>query len=167
MSNLEELAKRVGEALKASGDVLAAAESCTGGWIAKVVTTRAGSSAWFDRAYVTYSNDAKQDMLDVSAETLKSHGAVSEPVVEEMAKGALKGAATVSVAVSGVAGPDGGTETKPVGMVCLAWASSKGELRALTCHYEGDRTAVRRQAVVDALEGVIDMAGVAKKPRKS
>ena len=167
MSALEDLAKRVGEALKASGDVLATAESCTGGWIAQVVTTRGGSSAWFDRAYVTYSNDAKQDMLGVSAETLKTHGAVSEPVVEEMAEGALKGAATVSVAVSGVAGPDGGTDAKPVGMVCLAWASKKGKTRAVTRHYKGDRTSVRRQAVVDALEGVIELAVAAKKPRKS
>ena len=167
MSELDDLAKRVGEALKASGDVLATAESCTGGWIAQVVTTRAGSSAWFDRAYITYSNDAKQQMLGVSAETLESHGAVSEPVVEEMARGALKGAATVSVAVSGVAGPDGGTKAKPVGMVCLAWASSNGQRRAVTRHYKGDRTAVRRQAVVDALEGVIELAGAAEKPRKS
>ncbi len=167
MSDFDELAKRVGEALKASGDVLATAESCTGGWIAQVVTTRAGSSEWFDRAYVTYSNDAKQDMLGVSAETLKTHGAVSEPVVKEMASGALKGAATVSVAVSGVAGPDGGTETKPVGMVCLAWASANGEPRAATRHYRGDRTSVRRQAVIDALEGIIELAGAAKKPRKS
>lgn len=163
MSELEDLAKRVGEALKASGDVLATAESCTGGWIAQVVTTRAGSSAWFDRAYVTYSNDAKQEMLGVSAATLKDHGAVSEPVVKEMAKGALKGAATLAVAVSGVAGPDGGTDAKPVGMVCLAWANSKGEVRAVTRNYSGDRAEVRRKSVIDALEGVIEVVNPADK----
>ncbi len=159
MSDLDDLAERVGDALEASGDVLAAAESCTGGWIAETVTRRAGSSAWFDRAYVTYSNDAKREMLGVSAETLETHGAVSEAVVREMVEGALKGAATVAVAVSGVAGPDGGTESKPVGMVCLAWLKSGGKAHAVTRHYPGDRAAVRRQAVIGALEGVIDLAG--------
>ncbi len=167
MSELEDLAERVGDALKASGDVLATAESCTGGWIAQVVTTRAGSSAWFDRAYVTYSNDAKQEMLGVSAATLKDHGAVSEPVVKEMAKGALKGAATLAVAVSGVAGPDGGTDAKPVGMVCLAWANSKGEVRAVTRNYSGDRAEVRRKSVIDALEGVIETVNPADKRKQS
>ncbi len=167
MSELEDLAERVGDALKASGDVLATAESCTGGWIAQVVTTRAGSSAWFDRAYVTYSNDAKQEMLGVSAATLKDHGAVSEPVVKEMAKGALKGAATLAVAVSGVAGPDGGTESKPVGMVCLAWANSKGEVHAVTRNYSGDRAEVRRKSVIDALEGVIETVNPADKRKQS
>ncbi len=164
MSELDDLAERVGEALKASGDVLATAESCTGGWIAQVVTTRAGSSAWFDRAFVTYSNGAKRDMLDVSADTLNVHGAVSEAVVREMAKGALKGAATVAVAVSGVAGPDGGTEAKPVGMVCLGWATRSGALRAVTRHYRGDRSEIRRQAVIDGLNGVIELvAGAGQK----
>jgi nicotinamide-nucleotide amidase len=137
MSDLDNLSQRVGDALKASGDVLATAESCTGGWIAETVTRRAGSSAWFDRAYVTYSNDAKR----------------------EMAKGALRGAATMAVAVSGVAGPDGGTESKPVGMVCLAWLTRGGEAQAVTRHYPGDRAAVRRQAAMDALDGVIVLAG--------
>lgn len=167
MSELEDLAKRVGEALKASGDVLATAESCTGGWIAETVTTRAGSSAWFDRAYVTYSNDAKKEMLGVSAATLKDHGAVSEAVVKEMAKGALKGAATLAVAVSGVAGPDGGTEAKPVGMVCLGWANSKREVRSVTRNYSGDRAEVRRKSVIDALEGVIEMVNPVDKRKQS
>jgi len=167
MSDLDDLAKRAGEVLSASGNVLATAESCTGGWIAETVTTRAGSSAWFDRAYVTYSNEAKREMLGVSAKTLKTHGAVSEAVVREMAKGALRGAATVAVAVSGVAGPDGGTESKPVGMVCLAWLKTGGEAYAVTRHYPGDRAAVRRQAVVDALEGVIELAIAAEKGKKS
>ncbi len=163
MGDLEKLSRCVGEALKASGDVLATAESCTGGWIAETVTRRPGSSAWFDRAYVTYSNDAKGDMLGVSAETLNAHGAVSEAVVREMARGAIKGAATIAVAVSGVAGPDGGTEAKPVGMVCLAWLKTGGEVRSVTRHYLGDRDAVRRQAVIDALEGVIEQANAAQK----
>ena len=167
MSELDDLARRVGEALKASGDVLATAESCTGGWIAQVVTTRAGSSGWFDRAYVTYSNDAKQEMLGVCAKTLETHGAVSEPVVKEMATGALRGAATVTVAVSGVAGPDGGTDAKPVGMVCIGWANSKGDICAVTRNYRGNRAEVRRQSVVDALEGVIELAVAAKKRKKS
>lgn len=158
MGELDQLAKRVGDALSASNNVLATAESCTGGWIAQTVTSRAGSSAWFDRGYVTYSDDAKREMLGVSAETLNAHGAVSEAVVREMAKGALQGAATVAVAVSGVAGPGGGTEAKPVGRVCLAWATLEGEVRAVTWHYPGNRASVRRQAVINALEGVIALA---------
>jgi nicotinamide-nucleotide amidase len=165
MGDLDDLAQRVGDALKASGHVLATAESCTGGWIAETVTRRPGSSAWFDRAYVTYSNDAKGDMLGVSAEKLSAHGAVSEAVVREMARGAIKGAATIAVAVSGVAGPDGGTEAKPVGMVCLAWLMAGGEARSVTRQYPGGRAAVRRQAVIDALEGIIRMANAAEKGR--
>ena len=157
MSDLDDLAARVAEALESTGQVLAAAESCTGGGIAQAVTSRAGSSAWFDRGYVTYSNDAKRDMLGVSAATLEAHGAVSEAVVREMASGALRGSATVAVAVSGIAGPGGATDTKPVGTVCLAWARKGGEVKSLTRHYDGDRAAVRGQAVVDALEGVIDI----------
>lgn len=156
MSDLENLAKRVGEALSASGNVLATAESCTAGGIAEAVTTVAGSSEWFDRGYVTYSNDAKRDMLGVSSDTLEAAGAVSEPVVEEMARGALKGGATVAVAVSGIAGPGGGTANKPVGMVCIGWAHRNGAVRKHTRHYAGDRAAVRGQTVVDALEGLID-----------
>lgn len=166
MSDLEDLAKRIGDALTASGDVLATAESCTGGWIAQTVTMVAGSSAWFDRAYVTYSNDAKREMLGVSAQTLNAHGAVSEAVVREMAKGALKGAATVAVAVSGVAGPDGGSEAKPVGMVCLGWATADGRIRAATRHYQGDRAAVRRRSVIDGLEGVIELVGAGGNGKK-
>lgn len=157
MNELEKLAERVGDALSISGNVLSTAESCTGGWIAQTVTSRAGSSAWFNRAYVTYSNDAKREMLGVSARTLNAHGAVSEAVVREMAKGALKGAATVAVSVSGVAGPEGGTESKPVGMVCLAWVRTGGEVCTVTRHYRGGRAAVRKQAVIDALEGVIEL----------
>ncbi len=156
VTDLQGLSDRVGAVLSERGEILAAAESCTGGWIAQTVTAKAGSSAWFDRGYVTYSNDAKRDMLGVSAETLNAHGAVSESVVREMAAGALKGAATVAVAVSGIAGPGGATDGKPVGEVCLGWAHRDGTIRSESRHYEGDRAAVREQAVTDALKGVID-----------
>src|SRR5262245_26783082 len=119
---LYELAGRVGDALKDRKVAMAAAESCTGGWIGQAVTMVPGSSKWFDRGFVTYTNEAKQEVLGVGAETLKKHGAVSEPVVNEMVAGALKASrAQVAVSVSGIAGPDGGTPKKPVGTVCIAW----------------------------------------------
>ncbi|HRP22394.1 MAG TPA: nicotinamide-nucleotide amidohydrolase family protein [Thauera sp.] len=153
---LDALAQRVGRTLAAHGWRLATAESCTGGWVAEAVTAISGSSAWFDRGFVTYSNEAKMDMLGVSARTLGEHGAVSEATVVEMAAGALsRSLADVAVAVSGVAGPSGGTAAKPVGMVCLAWAARDGVSRVLTAHFDGEREAVRRQAVIHALEGVI------------
>ncbi len=120
-SELDPLARRLGECLAARGWMLATAESCTGGWIAAAVTAIGGSSAWFDRGFVTYSNDAKVDMLGVSPHTLATHGAVSEETVREMAAGALaRSRAQLAVAVSGIAGPSGGTAAKSVGMVCLA-----------------------------------------------
>lgn len=159
---LEALARRVGQTLAARGWRLATAESCTGGWIAEAVTAIGGSSAWFDRGFVTYSNEAKMDMLGVSARTLGGHGAVSEATAVEMAAGALaRSLAEVAVAVSGIAGPSGATPTKPVGMVCLAWAARDGVSRVLTAHFDGDREAVRRQAVIHALEGVIAIAAAA------
>ncbi len=164
--DLERLGRRVGEALRSRGAVLATVESCTGGWVAEVVTAVPGSSAWFDRGYVTYSNQAKIDLVGVSALTLERHGAVSEPVVREMACGALaRSPATVAVAISGVAGPGGGTPEKPVGMVCLAWArevrdctAERSALRvdSLTVHLPGDRAAVRQAAVIIVLEGVCE-----------
>ena len=155
---LRELSAKAGEALQSRGDRLAAAESCTGGWIAKVVTDIPGSSAWFDRGFVTYSNEAKQDMLGVRQATLQAHGAVSEAVVREMAEGALANSrATVTVSVSGVAGPGGGTEAKPVGRVWMAWAREGGETQARCFDFEGDRDAVRCQAVMAGLEGVREM----------
>lgn len=160
MTDFDALAARVAAALEQSGAVLATAESCTGGGIAQVVTSRAGSSAWFDRGYVTYSNQAKRDMLGVSESALASHGAVSEPVVAAMAEGALRGSATVAVAVSGIAGPGGATPTKPVGTVCIAWAKRAEPARTITRQYPGGRAAVRDQAIVEALEGVIDMLRV-------
>lgn len=156
---LATLSREVGDALAARGWLLATAESCTGGWIAEVVTATAGSSNWFDRGFVTYSNDAKTDMLGVAAATLAAHGAVSPETVREMAAGALgRSRADVAVAVSGVAGPGGGSADKPVGMVCIGWAARGGEVQALTCHFDGDREAVRRQTVIRALAGVIALA---------
>lgn len=153
-----ELAARVGETLRSRGLVLATAESCTGGWVATAVTAVPGSSAWFERGFVTYSNVSKQEMLGVAQETLAAHGAVSEEAVREMAEGALaRSRAGVAVAVSGVAGPEGGTPAKPVGTVCLAWAMAGGETRSRRMHFEGDREAVRRRAVAEALRGILEV----------
>ena len=158
-AGLYELAVRLGAALKARGLFLATAESCTGGWIGQAVTAVAGSSEWYDRGFIAYSNDAKRDLLNVSQQTLESHGAVSEAAVREMALGALaKSRARLAVAVSGVAGPSGGTPAKPVGTVCLAWAGEGVESVAVTRHFPGDREAVRRQTVAAALEGLLALA---------
>jgi nicotinamide-nucleotide amidase len=154
---LEDAAVALGRALADAGLVLATAESCTGGWISKCVTDVAGSSGWLDRGFVTYSNAAKQDMLGVHAETLRAHGAVSEPVVREMAAGALsRSVAQVAVAVSGVAGPAGGTADKPVGMVCFGFALPRG-LSSETRHFAGGRDAVRRQTVAHALRRLVEL----------
>jgi nicotinamide-nucleotide amidase len=155
---LQTLAGRVGEALSARHLMLAIAESCTGGWASMAVTSVAGSSAWFERGFVTYSNAAKQDMLQVEAGTLAEHGAVSDATVREMAEGAIAASnADVSLAISGVAGPGGGSTAKPVGLVCLAWARAGAETRSRCLHCEGGREQVRRQAVADALEGLLEL----------
>lgn len=156
---LDALSRQVGAALAQRGWRLATAESCTGGWIAEALTAISGSSAWFDRGFVTYSNEAKTEMLGVAAQTLAAHGAVSETTVREMAEGALaRSLAEVAVAVSGVAGPTGGTAAKPVGMVCIGWAAKGSPTRSLTLRFAGDRTAVRRQTVVRALDGILELA---------
>ncbi|HEX7219439.1 MAG TPA: nicotinamide-nucleotide amidohydrolase family protein [Burkholderiales bacterium] len=153
---MEALAKKVGERLKAAGAQLVTAESCTGGWVAQAVTAVAGSSGWFERGFVTYSNAAKQELLGVAKKTLQAHGAVSEETAREMAGGALrKSKGTIALAVTGVAGPGGGTPDKPVGMVCFAWADGK-KLRSETRRFSGDRDSVRRQSVIRALEGVLE-----------
>lgn len=155
----EDLAAIAGRLLKAKGEKLVTAESCTGGGVAAAVTAISGSSEWFDRGFVTYSNEAKIEMLKVAAATLAAHGAVSEEVAREMALGALAASpGTVSVSVTGVAGPTGGTRAKPVGMVCFAWARS-GEAvpRSETRRFAGDRDSVRRQSVIRALQGVCDL----------
>lgn len=156
--HLQELAIRIGAALRARDRVLALAESCTGGWIAKVITDVPGSSGWFDRGFVTYSNTAKADLLGVRKATIATHGAVSGEVVAEMAAGALqRSSADVVVAVSGVAGPDGGSPDKPVGTVYLAWMLDDGLLHTECRHFPGDREAVRSQTVAAALEGLLDV----------
>lgn len=148
---------QMAQALLRRGMKLVTAESCTGGWVAKVVTDAPGSSEWFDRGFVTYSNEAKQEMLGVRPETLVEHGAVSEAVVAEMARGALeRSSADVSLAVSGIAGPGGATETKPVGMVCFGWSSAGRGTITRVEYFNGDRESIRRAAVLAALRGVID-----------
>jgi nicotinamide-nucleotide amidase len=161
---LYELARKVGARLKAAGILLACAESCTGGWVAQTITAVAGSSDWFDRGFVTYSNAAKQEMLDVRSATLDRYGAVSEETARAMAQGALAHSrAGVALAITGVAGPTGGTPAKPVGMVCFAWALRDGACDSRTLHFAGDREQVRRQSVIAALEGVLDrLDGVAR-----
>ena len=160
-AELEWLAAEVGRALQARGWMLATAESCTGGWIAQVVTAIAGSSEWFERGFVTYSNAAKQEMLGVRAETLAQHGAVSEATVREMAVGALAASrAQVAVAVSGIAGPGGGTVDKPVGTVWIAWAGPAG-VDAMRYHLLGDRQEIRAQTVQQALDGILKRAASA------
>lgn len=155
---LSQLSQQLGEALLAKGWVLTCAESCTGGSIAAAVTDVAGSSQWFDRGFVTYSNQAKQDMLGVVKETLENHGAVSEQTVREMVTGALsRSEAQVSVAVSGIAGPSGGTDEKPVGTVCLAWQVEGQEAVVRTEHFIGDRSSVREQTVLSALQGLLSV----------
>ncbi len=158
---LESLAAEVVAGLAAAGSSVATAESCTGGWIAKALTDVAGSSAVFGFGVVSYSNAAKQALLGVSGSALAAHGAVSEAVVTEMARGALEASgAGTAVAVSGVAGPGGGTRDKPVGTVWFAWASRSGaEVEVVTDRqqFAGDREAVRRQSVIHALERIREL----------
>lgn len=155
---LIELAVKVGEALQAQGLMLATAESCTGGWVAQAVTAVPGSSQWFERGFVTYTYISKREMLGVSQQTLAAHGAVSEQTVREMVNGALTNShAQIAVAVSGTAGPSGGTAEKPVGTVCFAWGVKNGEPKSATRHFPGDREAVRRGSVEFALSGVLDL----------
>ena len=153
---MKALATRVGRRLKARRAMLVTAESCTGGWIAQAVTAISGSSGWFDRGFVTYSNQAKQQMLGVKSATLKKHGAVSEQTAREMAKGALKRSrGTIALAITGIAGPTGGSDTKPVGMVCFAFAFRK-KVFSETRRFKGNRESVRRQSVIRALNGVLE-----------
>jgi nicotinamide-nucleotide amidase len=157
---LDTLSAAVGARLKAHGLLLATAESCTGGWVAQAVTSVSGSSEWFDRGFVTYSNEAKREMLGVHRETLDRHGAVSEETAREMAAGAIAASrARVALAITGVAGPTGGTPQKPVGMVCFAWVLPDGRVDAVTSRLDGDREAIRRQSVIFALEGLLERLG--------
>jgi nicotinamide-nucleotide amidase len=161
---LYELAERVGAALKAQALMIATAESCTGGWVAEAITAVPGSSEWFERGYVTYTYISKREMLGVDGETIGTHGAVSEPVVREMVTGALERShAQVAVAVSGVAGPTGGTPEKPVGTVCFAWGIAGQPVRVETQCFSGTREDVRRQSVAHALSGVLALLSKLKK----
>ena len=152
---LQLQAERLGASLRDTKQMLVTAESCTGGWIAKTVTDVAGSSDWFDCGLAAYSYEAKQRLLGVRAETLEHFGAVSRETVVEMVSGALvHSGSTVAVAVTGIAGPGGGTDEKPVGTVWIAWKRRGGYPQAELFHFDGDREAVRRQTVAAALDGL-------------
>lgn len=156
-TDLEAIAAEVGARLEAREQFLVTAESCTGGWVGQCLTAIAGSSHWFDRGFVTYSNVAKVETLGVPKTTLVRHGAVSEATARAMAEGALRQCAKAhwSLAITGVAGPGGGSEEKPVGTVCFAWAERDGGCVAETCLFAGDRAAVRAQSVKHALAGLL------------
>jgi len=155
---LDRLAMELGQRLMAAHLMLATAESCTGGWLSKVVTDIPGSSGWLDRGFVTYSNAAKQDMLGLSAALIADRGAVSEEVALEMARGALaRSLADVAVAITGIAGPDGGTEDKPVGTVCFAWVLEGRTPLTQRVQFAGDRDEVRHQSVRLALERLLEL----------
>lgn len=150
------MSQQLGLLLAKQQQILTTAESCTGGGVAYWVTEVAGSSAWFDRSFVTYSNEAKQEMIGVREATLQQFGAVSEQTVEEMALGALlHSRATLAAAISGIAGPGGGSAEKPVGTVCFGFASVQGWLKVETCHFAGDREQVRQQAIKHVLQSLI------------
>lgn len=154
-SELLALADQFGHALKQAGRSVATAESCTGGWLGEVLTSVPGSSLWYERGFITYSNMAKREMLGVRTETLARFGAVSEQTARAMAEGALAHShADLTVAITGIAGPAGGTPEKSVGTVCFAWAARRVPAYSTTRHFPGDREAVRRQAVKAAVEGL-------------
>lgn len=155
-NDLLDLADQLGAALKARNLTLALAESCTGGMAAQTVTAIAGSSTWFDRGFITYSNQSKQEMLNVSTKTISTYGAVSEQTATEMALGALKNShAKIAGSITGIAGPDGGTIEKPVGTVCFAWMGTHQPLQTITQHFQGDRHQIRQQAVVALLTNLL------------
>jgi nicotinamide-nucleotide amidase len=154
---LTDLVLKIGAALRAHDIMLASAESCTGGWIGQALTSVPGSSDWYDCGFITYSNAAKQALLGVTAETLARHGAVSRETAAEMARGALRNSrAGIGCAVTGIAGPGGGSPAKPVGSVCFGWARGETLVRARGVMLYGDREAVRRQSVCIALEGILE-----------
>jgi nicotinamide-nucleotide amidase len=158
-ADLADLSEAVGAACRQRRLSVATAESCTGGWAAQVITHTAGSSAWFERGFVTYANDAKVQMLGVDPATLEKFGAVSLETAKEMAAGALKYSnALFSLAITGVAGPTGGSPDKPVGTVCFAWCLRDQQPEAERRHFAGDREAIRRASVIQALAGLIERA---------
>jgi nicotinamide-nucleotide amidase len=154
---VHQLAIRAGNKLRDERLMLATAESCTGGMVAAAITDISGSSGWFERGFVTYSNQAKTEMIGVPADMIDKHGAVSEPVAKAMAEGALRNSrAQVALAITGVAGPGGGTVAKPVGMVSFAW-SNRLHTSVETLQFKGDRKQVRTQAAVHALRGLLEL----------
>lgn len=154
-ASLQQLVEEVAATLLSQNKRLVTAESCTGGWLAKCCTDLAGSSAWFERGFITYSNEAKIESLGVDQATLDKNGAVSLSVVEEMALGALTHSnADFSVAITGVAGPSGGSKYKPVGTVWIGWAIKTAGVHSICFQFDGDREAVRKQAVFEALKGI-------------
>jgi nicotinamide-nucleotide amidase len=158
-AELVELSESLGSACRQHRLLIVTAESCTGGWAAQVITHTAGSSAWFERGFVTYANDAKVQMLGVDSATLEKFGAVSIETAIEMAGGALKYSnALISLAITGVAGPTGGSPDKPVGTVCFAWCLRDQQPEAERRHFAGDREAIRRASVIQALAGLIERA---------
>jgi nicotinamide-nucleotide amidase len=157
MASLATLAVELGEVLKARNLSLALAESCTGGLVAATITDIAGSSAWFDRGFITYSNASKIEMLGVRTETLEKFGAVSEQTATVMAHGALKNShAQIAGSITGIAGPDGGSKEKPVGTVCFAWVGTKLPLSTTTKRFFGNRQEVRQQAAIAMMSGLIE-----------
>ncbi len=158
MGDLALLAAELGAALKTRGLMLTLAESCTGGLVSATITEISGSSAWFERGFVTYSNAAKMEMLDVSAETLEKFGAVSEETACEMALGALKHShANVAISITGIAGPNGGTQEKPVGTVCFAWAGLSFPLTSTSKKLSGNRQQIRHLSVVTAFSELLKL----------
>ena len=156
-SRIELLVREVGDTLLQNQLVLTTVESCTGGWVAEAVTSIAGSSSWFERGFVTYSNEAKQELVGVRKETLLQYGAVSREVAREMSLGGIDASrADLAVAVTGIAGPDGGTLQKPVGTVWVAWGNRSGKVREDLFQFDGDREAVRRAAVEQSLVGILE-----------
>ena len=157
---LHQLAVELGEKLRARGWMLATAESCTGGWAGQLLTSLPGSSQWYERGFITYANAAKVEMLCVPAETIGEHGAVSEATARAMAAGALRNShAQAALAISGIAGPGGGTPQKPVGLVCYGWALEDGTVMSSTCRLDGDREEIRSRAVAASLRGLIELVG--------
>jgi nicotinamide-nucleotide amidase len=155
---LHQLASELGDKLMNRGWMLATAESCTGGWAGQLITALPGCSNWYERGFITYANAAKIEMLGVPAETLAKHGAVSEETASAMAAGALAHShAQATLAISGIAGPGGGTPKKPVGLVCYGWALADGTVMSSTCRLDGDREEIRSRAVAASLRGLIDL----------
>ncbi|MFW2440536.1 MAG: CinA family protein [Arenicellales bacterium] len=152
---LKALAEKVGNRLLSRNETLVLAESCTGGWVSMLVTSITGSSAWFDRGFVTYSNEAKQEMLAVDKQVIEIHGAVSEEVARHMVEGAVEHShAQAGLSVTGIAGPGGGTDEKPVGTVCFGWLVD-GQCETETCYFSGDREQIREQSVRHVLSGLL------------